>query len=120
MKLLGLDQHSAQLNVVGPSSWVCLNISPKFHAPEKKQVLTLLQKERNIAQTQFEQSLTHRERRLSMSDPLVESKPWAVKQKKIYTITWWPDTKFKSVPKKAPLKGKVEHCHIIENSLLEF
>ena len=36
-----------------------------------------------------------------MSDPLVESKPWAVEQKKIDTITWRTDTKFKSVTKKA-------------------
>lgn len=57
MKLLGLDQQSAQLNVVGPSRWVCPNIIPKFHAPEKKQVLTHLQKEQKIAQTRFEQSL---------------------------------------------------------------
>lgn len=57
MKLLGLDKHSAQLEVVGPSRWFCPNVIPKFHAPEKKQVLTPLQKERNIAQSQFEQSL---------------------------------------------------------------
>lgn len=54
-----------------------------------------------------------------MSDPLVESKPWAVKQNKRDTITWWPDTKFKSVPKKDS-KGKVERCHMAENSSLEF
>lgn len=54
MKLLGLDQHSAQLDVVGPSRWVCPNIIPIFHAPEQKHVLTPLQKEQKIAQTQFE------------------------------------------------------------------
>ena len=57
MKLLGLDKHSAQLEVVGPSRWFCPNVIPKFHAPEKKQVLTHLQKEQKTAQTRFEQSL---------------------------------------------------------------